>query len=86
MTKYSDEIELLYLALASRRGIVVEVLGNRDTARQRLYHAKKLAADPDLDVLQVRLSSQASDQIWIVKGGAPSGPSAHAEESSEQNS
>lgn len=84
MTKFSDEIELLYRAFASRRGIVVEVLGNRETARQRLYQARRYAGDPDLDILQFRLSPTAEDQIWIVRGGAPS-PQSNAEEDSLEN-
>lgn len=82
--KYADEIALLYHAFASRRGIIVEVLGNRETARQRLYAARRETGDPDLDLLQFRLSPSAADQIWIVKGGAPS-PQTDAEESIQQD-
>jgi hypothetical protein len=63
------EIELLYRALASPFGIVVSVAsGEMALARQRLYAARREAADAALEALQFRLVVEK--EIWIVKASA----------------
>lgn len=58
---------LLYQALAEPMGLVCQGEPDFDTARQRLYAARRAAADPDLDVLQFRASPFAEGNLVIVK-------------------
>lgn len=59
-------LELLYQALHARFGIVVSSSDVQQT-KQRLYAARKKAMDTDLEVLQLRMSPVAADEIWILK-------------------
>lgn len=58
-------LDLLYRALASERGIVVET-SDPERLRQKLYAERK--KDPDLAQLSINISrTQPENQIWIVK-------------------
>lgn len=68
-----DELALLYQALSSDLGIVVES-DNVALAKQRLYKARADAGDPTLACLQLRTSPVRPDaEIWIVKGPEANG-------------
>lgn len=65
-------LEILYAAHRAAIGIVVSV-SDATRALQRLYAARRLLGDPDLDTLQFRRSTHNPEgEIWIVKG-APRG-------------
>lgn len=64
-----DKKELLsfwYAALAAERGIVLET-NDRERLKQKLYVARKEAADPDLEKLSIRTSPDSPNQLWIDK-------------------
>ena len=61
-----------YLALASRYGVVLKTNDMRG-AMARLYGARKLAADPDLEGLSLRPSPERKDEILIIKNGNGNG-------------
>lgn len=58
---------LLYQGLAEPMGLLCQASPDLDTARQRLYAARRAAQDPDLDVLQFRASPFAEGNLVIVK-------------------
>lgn len=61
-------LELLYQALSSDRGIVIQAEDcDVEELRQRLYRERKKAQDTTLDVLAFVLSPTDPTQIWIVK-------------------
>jgi hypothetical protein len=61
------ELELLYLAIESERGIVVEVSDSKADA-QKLYRARSDSGDPKLKELKIHRSPTHPDtQLWIVK-------------------
>lgn len=68
-------IEHWYAALREEIGVVVEVTGDREAARQKLYAARVDAMDPDLECLQILVSPVAANQLWIVRKEIPSAPS-----------
>lgn len=68
MTKSDPALQvLLYQALAEPMGLLCQANPDLETARQRLYAARRAAADPDLDVLQFRASPFAEGNLVIVK-------------------
>jgi hypothetical protein len=68
MTKFDPALQaLLYQALAEPIGVLCSVEPNLETARQRLYAARRAAQDPDLSVLQFRASPFAEGNLVIVK-------------------
>ena len=65
MTSTTDfDLALLYQAQATPIGIVIHC-PNPDTARQRLYRARK--EDPALANLQFRLVTDRPEELWIVR-------------------
>lgn len=58
---------LMYQAIASEIGIVVEV-SDFNLARQKFYAARRKLADPALARLQFRQSPHHANQMLIVKG------------------
>lgn len=60
-----QELEMLYAALASPLGIELRS-SNVELLKQRLYRARRNAADPLLDTLQFR--TRPDNLLWIVKG------------------
>ena len=64
--RLAEETALLYQALGSALGLVVQV-EDFDLARSRLYKARQEAGDPDLDVIQLRRSPFTENEIWIVR-------------------
>lgn len=72
MTNY---VEFLYRALESRIGIVVQT-SDPKLLQQKLYQARRKAANPDFEALTFapsRVSPQS--ELWIVKkvpNGSPS--------------
>lgn len=63
-----DELRsILYTALAEPVGVVLRT-SNTERARQRLYKARRDTADPDLEVLQIRLSPVEDGDLIICKG------------------
>lgn len=67
-------LEILYIALNSKIGIAVTCV-NLQSAKSRLYIARKEAGDPALACLQVRTSPYNPDsEIWIVKGTQNAAP------------
>ena len=58
-------IELWYEALASDYGIVVET-NDRRLCRERLYHARRTAGDPDLDQISIIVPS-IPNELWLVR-------------------
>lgn len=65
-------LEYLYQALASERGIKLEV-SDPERARQRLYAARREAMDTALDVLSVVQSPTDPSHLWIIKRSAAVG-------------
>lgn len=63
-----SELEALYAALATPLGIVIRT-SDFKLAQNRLYAARRNAADPALDVLQFRRSSFSEYDLWIVNSG-----------------
>lgn len=67
MAELGLELNLLYVALNSPRGILVPV-SDFQLAQARLYRARKESGDPALDSLSLRRSPRgAMDEVWIVK-------------------
>lgn len=64
--RFAYETSLLYQALGTPLGLVVRV-SDFDLARNKLYSARKEAADPDLEIIQLRRSPYEANTIWIVK-------------------
>lgn len=60
--------KLLYEALAEPIGLVLNA-PDPARARQQLYAARKRMSDPDLAVLQIRMSSFAEGNLVICKAG-----------------
>lgn len=65
----SREAEILYKALDAEYGVEVEIIGNYQSALQRIYKAKN--QDPDFDNLQISRSPTGPMHIWIVKTTRP---------------
>jgi hypothetical protein len=65
----SEALALLYQAAASPLGIVVPS-SNLTILRARLYAARKDAADPSLDVLELRQGPDDPSELWITHKGA----------------
>lgn len=66
------ELELLYQALRSERGIVIWV-SDFKLAQQKLYAARRKSGDSTLDRLQLRSALDGNpNHLWIIKG-APQG-------------
>jgi hypothetical protein len=71
MAALLSELEVLYQALATPYGVVVEC-NNFNLAQQRLYKARREAGDPELARLQIRRSPYRPDaELWLVRGPAP---------------
>lgn len=63
-----NELEILYEALHSPIGIVVQT-NNPSLAKAHLYKTRSESGDPALDCLQFRTSPfEPNSDIWIVKG------------------
>lgn len=61
-------LEMWYQALASPRGVCVRVdEGDVEGVRQKLYAARREAADEDLKTLSLVISPTTPNEIWIVK-------------------
>lgn len=60
-------LELWYSARDSAYGIEVEVDGDRESARQKLYAARREARDDTLSSLALCLSPTRPNCIWIVR-------------------
>ena len=60
-----DLIALWYQALSAEYGIVIQT-NNRERAKQRLYQARKEAADPALESLSI-LTAPNPDELFISK-------------------
>ena len=67
-------LEHWYNALRSDRGVVLRTT-DREALRQKLYAARRDAADEALTPLSIVLSPTANDEVWIIKKGAPNGSS-----------
>jgi len=62
-----EYLELLYTALASEAGIVVQS-DDPPRLRQKLYTARRESLDPSRDCLSfVESRTNPSEQLWIVK-------------------
>lgn len=73
----------LYQALASPAGIIIN-FDDVSLGRAKLYRARALSQDPDLDILQIRLSPFApTEQVWIVKGVKKDGQESRDSEGTE---
>lgn len=59
-------LEYLYQALRSNFGIAIDT-DDFELTRQKLYRAKRDAADKDLDCLSFVQSPTTPNQLWIVK-------------------
>lgn len=66
MTKDFDPLTLLYQALGSDIGIIVET-NNREKLKQRLYAARAAASDTTLAKLTLITSPTNTKHLWIVK-------------------
>lgn len=62
-------IHYLYQALTTPLGVCLQV-SDVEAVRQRLYTARREAADPLLDALALVPSPTAPDELWIVKRGS----------------
>lgn len=62
-------INYLYQALTSPRGICLRT-SDGDFARQKLYEARREAADPQLAALAICISPSDKDEVWIVRKGS----------------
>lgn len=63
-------LDLLYRALHSKYGIVVET-NNLENLRQRLYKVRRESEDPDLAALTLRPSpTDPETQLWIIRSDA----------------
>lgn len=62
-------INYLYQALSSPLGVCLRT-SDGDFARQKLYAARREAADPALDGLAICISPSDKDEVWIVKKGS----------------
>ena len=74
-------IGVLYEALGTEFGLEVAIIsGNFQSARQRLYAARRASGDPALSVLQFRPGLNP-ETIWITKGSPnePQEPSSEDE-------
>ena len=60
-------IEILYSALNSELGIVVEADVSPETLRQRLYEVRVDLQDAQLNSLSFHISRTDPNQLWIVK-------------------
>jgi hypothetical protein len=63
--KRDEFTTLLYAALAEPIGLLLAT-NDRERARQRLYTARRNAADPALDCLQIRMSPFEDGDLVIV--------------------
>lgn len=63
-------IHYMYQALTSPLGICLRT-SDGEAARQKLYAARREAADPALAALGICLSPTDKDEVWIVKKGSP---------------
>jgi len=68
-------LELLYAALHSPHGVVVDTYGDFERVRQRLYNLRRETQDPDLAVLSFVASPADPTQLWIVKNDKAKGTS-----------
>lgn len=59
-------LNYLYQALTSPLGICLRT-SDGDFARQKLYEARREAADPVLAALAICISPSDKDEVWIVK-------------------
>ena len=60
-----DWLEMWYEALRSPYGIAIAT-DDIDRARAKLYEARRLADDPELDALAVTISPTVTSQLWII--------------------
>ena len=58
--------EMLYSALLAEVGIIIET-DDIELCKQRLYAARRQAADPALKVLSFIVSPTNHKQLWILK-------------------
>lgn len=64
----SSPLELLYRALNSERGVIVELAsGEYEGGKSALIIARRKAKDPDLDCLTIGPGPFGPTQIWIMK-------------------
>ena len=59
-------LEYWYMALNSPLGVCLRT-SDPERLRQRLYAARREAADPQLDSISVAISPTAEDEVWLVK-------------------
>lgn len=69
-TKLYEELEILYAAMATVRGIVIQTEDVK-RALPRFYNARKEAEDESLMVLSFRRSPFSKDEFMIVKAELP---------------
>lgn len=60
-------VECWYLALHSRHGIVLQVVGDPVAVQNKLYVARRKARDPDLANIVLMRSPEDPTQLWLVK-------------------
>ncbi len=71
--KEEEWTAVLYQALGSSVGLLVEGGPTAEKVRQRLYQARTKAQDAQLAGLQIRLSPLPGGNLVIVKGGPNKG-------------
>lgn len=63
----SGALEFLYRALEARLGIVVRT-SDPERLRTKLYAERRLAANPDFEVLSITPSrTSPNEELWIVR-------------------
>jgi len=60
-------LHFLYQALNSPRGICLQVEGDIEHFRKKLYRERDKATDPDLATLSLQISPTDPTQLWITK-------------------
>ena len=70
MVDLSYELQLLYAALSSKYGLIVNV-DDFTLGQAKLYKARREAGDPRLNELALRRSPRGTaGEIWIVRNSA----------------
>lgn len=60
-------LNILYEALGSQFGVVLQCEGGTEKVRQKLYALRTQQGDPDLDCLTIAQSPSNPQHLWIVK-------------------
>jgi hypothetical protein len=63
----NDPTAILYLALASKTGLLVQVWPNVEVGRQALYSARKAALDSELGKLTFETTDSAEGNLIIMR-------------------